>query len=427
MTVFIQRTVHRHLLRTAWLWAAVWTSLICGNACARSPAQTDLPFVGYGSETRGGEGGRVMWVDPGSGDSTLDHMPCTRSAPCQLRTALHTTQPRIIRFTAGGTIDLNQPLVLTERHSFVTVDGASAPSPGITISGNQPIIIRGSGPENTDDPRYATGHMVFSHLRLKGTGPVWSLSIDGQHGLVHHVVFDHLTWTMQDLAIEEPKMVIWYRAENITVSNMLFYDAYKGLQISGMQNDIVKHRIDGVSLTRSVFYNVRHRQPILRSHVHNVDVVNNIMRNYAFSNFSDSVTRIRNRADEPRVRWVNVINNSYQSPHNSFNEQARSIIFGESPGADRDDGGPAKCSSQGDVHTNTQMGEIWVAGNTLPSAACDVYSTTRTEIARPAYARIPAHPAVSLCTIVPQEVGMAYPNERERQIKQQLAECDSSE
>ena len=104
--------------------------------------------------TRGGEGGRIITV------TSLDE-----TGPGTLRAALDVNEPRIIRFAVAGEIWLSK--VCLVRHPFVTIDGASAPSPGITLIGDSvrvrshDVIIRniriragarttGSDPSNRD-------------------------------------------------------------------------------------------------------------------------------------------------------------------------------------------------------------------------------------------------------------------------------------
>jgi pectate lyase len=75
---------------------------------------------GYGAYSKGGRGGRLIVVDNlhdnGSGS---------------LRTALEAKGPRRVQFRVGGDIVLQSKIVI--RHPYLTVDGSSSPSPGITM------------------------------------------------------------------------------------------------------------------------------------------------------------------------------------------------------------------------------------------------------------------------------------------------------
>jgi hypothetical protein len=74
--------------------------------------------------TAGGAGGAVVTV------TSLED-----SGPGTLREALDRAEPRVIRFAVGGEIMLKDSLHI--RQPFVTVEGESAPSPGITIMGDR--------------------------------------------------------------------------------------------------------------------------------------------------------------------------------------------------------------------------------------------------------------------------------------------------
>ena len=83
---------------------------------------------GFGADTRGGRGGRVIKVthlgDAGEGS---------------LRAAVEAAGPRIVGFERGGTIDLERPLVV--REPFLTIAGQSAPGGGICLK-RHPLEIR---------------------------------------------------------------------------------------------------------------------------------------------------------------------------------------------------------------------------------------------------------------------------------------------
>ncbi len=83
---------------------------------------------GFGASTPGGAGGEVVHV------TNLND-----SGPGSLRAAV-AGGSRTVVFDVGGTIALASDITI--KSSFITVDGLSAPSPGITLSGAG-LIIRG--------------------------------------------------------------------------------------------------------------------------------------------------------------------------------------------------------------------------------------------------------------------------------------------
>lgn len=91
--------------------------LAVAPAFSQAPATKEYP-------TAGGAGGKVITV------TSLED-----SGPGTLREALNTTGPRIIRFGVGGEIWLKDKLVFNS--PFVTVEGESAPAPGITLMGDK--------------------------------------------------------------------------------------------------------------------------------------------------------------------------------------------------------------------------------------------------------------------------------------------------
>ena len=82
---------------------------------------------GFGSTTRGGRGGRVIFV------TNLDD-----AGPGSFRAACDAEGPRIVIFRVSGLITLAQPIVI--RNPFITVAGQTAPGDGICVR-NYTFII----------------------------------------------------------------------------------------------------------------------------------------------------------------------------------------------------------------------------------------------------------------------------------------------
>ena len=112
---------------------ALFLFLAMAPAFSQTPATKEYP-------TAGGAGGKVITVTS-----------FEVSGPGTLREALNTDGPRIIRFAKGGEIWLKDKVVV---HSpFVTVDGESAPAPGITVMG--------------DKIRFRTHDIIVRHIRIR--------------------------------------------------------------------------------------------------------------------------------------------------------------------------------------------------------------------------------------------------------------------
>ena len=168
---------------------------------------------GFGGNVIGGRGGKVIWV------TNLNSR-----GPGSLRAACDTPGPRIIKFKVAGTIEqwrdvisIGHPFRRTWKkllkagqkeeqmknpYSFVTIDGSSAPAPGITISGNMRV-----GP-------FGVKQVIIRNLRIRDNGFVARsgsdcLTITGSHVLVDHCSFQ---WARDEV------VNCWYpSAHDITV------------------------------------------------------------------------------------------------------------------------------------------------------------------------------------------------------------------
>jgi len=93
-------------------------------SAASIPAEVQtLTRFGYGAASKGGEGGRVIWV------TNLND-----SGARSLRAALAVEESRIVKFKVGGTINLDKRILVESGR--VTIDGLSAAEyGGITVQG----------------------------------------------------------------------------------------------------------------------------------------------------------------------------------------------------------------------------------------------------------------------------------------------------
>jgi hypothetical protein len=107
---------------------------------------------GFGAFTRGGRGGKTIYVDN-----------LNDSGPGSLRQAIETAGPRTIHFRVGGVIPLKSTLRIDE--PFLTIDGQAAPGGGIMIRNHgievrtHDVVLRyfrirvGDGDVHLDDPK----------------------------------------------------------------------------------------------------------------------------------------------------------------------------------------------------------------------------------------------------------------------------------
>lgn len=133
---------------------------------------------GFGSQTPGGRGGRVIEV------TTLDD-----SGPGSLREAVTAEGPRTIVFRIGGTIRLKSHLRVTK--PFVTIAGQTAPGGG--------ILLRDAG-------FYIETHDVVLRFIRSRVGPSLAEDYDTQDSLqisgldAHDIMVDHcsFSWSIDE-------------------------------------------------------------------------------------------------------------------------------------------------------------------------------------------------------------------------------------
>jgi cyanophycinase len=129
---------------------------------------------GFGADTPGGRGGRVLFVD-----SLAD------SGPGTLRAALEAKGPRFVVFRTGGWITLEKRLTI--REPYVTVLGQSAPGGGIGLRGRTLEV--------------ATHDVILRHLRcrLGESAGVAEDAVSVSSG-ARRVVLDHISasWSVDE-------------------------------------------------------------------------------------------------------------------------------------------------------------------------------------------------------------------------------------
>jgi hypothetical protein len=141
------------MVRTAMLVA-----VLAAFAPRAASALANFPGAeGFGSETPGGRGGAVLFVDN-----------LNDSGPGSLRAAVQASGPRIVVFRVGGTITLESPLVITQ--PYLTIAGQTAPGDGIQIR-NDPVSPYGHADDSFTSIVIQTHDVVIRYLRIR-PGPL---------------------------------------------------------------------------------------------------------------------------------------------------------------------------------------------------------------------------------------------------------------
>lgn len=367
------------------------------------PAKTVATvFEGYGKNAAGGAGGDVYRVT-----SLAD------SGPGSLRDGVaDRSGPRTIVFDVGGTITIHSDIVV--RAPYLTIDGSTAPPPGITIRQNtllENFVIAG------------THDVVVTHLRFWG---VWAAGgthsqnaatflIDGDSGpdrVAQRIVLDHIT--ARGAVDGGPD--IWGEVRDVTVSWCLFFYNWHPTTVS--HNPAPFQTRQRISMHHNVYAKNGERNPQLRSDVRDFDYVNNVVYDWGyFGEGSGYGVRVRSKAGEPKVN-ANIVGNAFIP---TFRRPAWGLVYGTSPGPDEDDGGPSgPPRQQGSVVSNPRLGRLWVAGNILPTSNLDQYSTVSEPLPVPPEFRVSTWPATELSSRVLPLVGTRFRDAEEQTVLEEV-------
>ena len=349
-----------------------------GSDTGDSPRACGGPFEGYGAMTVGGEGGDEYRVtslsDSGAGT---------------LRDGIEQADgPRTIVFDVEGTIVLEAPLIIAS--PYLTVDGCSAPDPGVTVTHDSP-----------DEPIIAiqgTHDVVLRGFRVAG---LWSpgsgtseggdkLIVNGDSGPdfeAANLVFDHLTISGGgDAALD-----LWGEVHDVTVSWSLLHDSARGGIVSHYPAPFqVRQRI---TYSHNVYSRNIERNPQIRADVRELDYVNNIVHDWGVHDPASGYgIRIRNDGDEPPVQ-ANFIRNVFAS---SVNPSLAFIDAGSGS-------------------------QLWLEGNVFPPEFVGDPTTLPGPIPTPDWAQVEVAAAAELSGVVLPDVGAPYRTPSEQDLLDEIA------
>lgn len=352
---------------------------------------------GYGANISSAPGGNEIYTVTSLADD---------GTPGTLRDAV-SESGRDIVFEVGGTIVLDSRLAI--KTDYLTIDGTTAPYPGITITHRvgeyHGLILDGQRRHTHDimirgirflgvydiDPVHKVGRAIFST-----DGDCRSEGCDGG---VSNLVIDRIT-----LAYASDKFTLWGKTSNVTVSNSFFYGSNKAFLVSfyGASYDLPKR---GISLHHNVFTKNEERNPQLIAWTTDFDMRNNIVHDWRWYG-------MRIRSAEGGNRGIhnvdaNIVNNLFLP---GDGQPSTALVYN----FDTVDG----CSSQGNVRSDTGMGELWVSGNSFEDN-CDSYSTVPNERFVPEFAQVSTQQSHELCPL-PAKVGAPFFTEDETKVMNDL-------
>jgi pectate lyase len=285
-------------------------------------------FEGFGSSTPGGNNGSQVAVT-----SLAD------SGPGTLREAIANANNRRIVFAVAGTINLGSNLSIRDK-SFITIDGSTAPSPGITLQG------RGLDIRNSHD-------VVITHIRIRNAS---NDGISIRHG-ARNVVIDHCSVTNS----ADGNIDITEDSRDVTVSWTIIGDTrpdWYSLHTKGMLiANFEKPPVTNISLHHNLFINEYQRSPQV-STAGLFDIRNNVIWDWGAR-----AIRIQ------KGGWGNVINNVFFKNTNSNMEDAVVLASNAGPVYVHGNQGPG----------NIAVNALSTSSNAFSVARVTTHSTTEVE------------------------------------------------
>ena len=286
------------------------------TTASSTPAAVSVPLEGYGTSSEFGEA---------AGFETCTVSNLNDSGPGSLRECILSRQgpaaapvPRKIVFSTGGTITLASDIYLNQPH--LTIDGLSAPSPGITIAKT------GDGTDgefrlNTWAAESTCAHdVLIQGVRFLG---VWdtsseshsqnavTLGIDGEDypGCVENIVFNRVTISnAQDAAGD-----IWGSAKNITYQYSTFINSLHPQSHSHWPGGVAGQERRYISIHHNLYAYNHERQTNIRGNTWDYNFEQNILHAwdpYGFGGGYATQLRCRNGGCPQRI---NMIDNYYTS------------------------------------------------------------------------------------------------------------------
>ncbi len=244
-------------------------------------------YEGFGYATKGGTGGSTCRVTslassgPGSlYDCVTDH-----------------SGPTVVVFDVAGTIVTADVLLINS--PYITIDGSTAPSPGVTVrpsggGGGSGFVI-----ENTHD-------VVIRGLHLLGYntgGDADLIALDGTGGgEVYNVVIDHVTVT----AADDGAVDMTGNVHDVTLSWSFLY----GNALTSLIKYDTRQRI---SVHHNVFAHNGERNPQVKGDMRTLDFRNNIIYDWDLTadGYGLRLWSAPSSDDSPGVPSVNIIGNAF--------------------------------------------------------------------------------------------------------------------
>lgn len=331
----------RNRLRDRCVWLSLLLRVVLYLAIPLVAQDARAAYQGFGADTLGGEGKPFYHVtnlnDSGAGS---------------LRDALSQGN-RYIIFDLGGEILLQRRLYV--QGANITIDGFTAPYPGITLK-NYSLSITGE---------HGAHDVIVRGIRIRGAGS--SADTEQTDGInvvkgAYNVVIDHVSIH----GSEDGNLDIGTGAHDVTVSWSILAEP-QGTQ----KNMLIKHQPSRITLHHNIFVRARQRNP-------------QVAIDNAGTPATDTTVDMRNNlvwdwgGGYGTLIWygsrANIVNNFYSNPSGSVNDKGKAlrVCKGEC------DGGNLASAARGYVNGNHSADGInldAIGTETTPFPAPSVDST----------------------------------------------------
>ena len=375
-----------------------------GTATDTGEPPGEAELEGYGTLSTFGEGGVVCTVTnlddtgPGSLNDCITNRDTDDDNPTPVR----------VEFEVGGVIPIQTDIRV--RQPYVTVDGLTAPEPGITLeksgdgTSGQFII-------NTWSANGTCGHDVLVQgIRFRG---VWTrdtedhsqnaatIALDGEDFplCLRNVVLNRVTVVdAQDSGGD-----IWGSAQDVTVQYSAFLYSLHPNTISHFPGGETDQQRERLSNHHNLYAYIHERGPQVRGDNRDHNYEQNVMHRWAAFGFGGGYAmRLRCR-DGVCPQRLNVAHNHFTG--GGANPEA-ALILGEVAGADADE--------------TTIAPEVFMDGNWLPPENADA-GTAAAAFDRPEEAEVTIYEDTELVDVVLPRIGAPYRTAEEDQLFEEVA------
>jgi hypothetical protein len=372
------------------------------TASSIPPVSGSVPLEGYGTNSDFGEG---------SGYETCTVSNLNDSGTGSLRDCLLNRNgtaaspvPRKVVFSVGGSITLTSNIKLNQ--PYLTIDGLSAPSPGITVQ-KTGDGTSGQMTVSTWPAQNTCAHdVLIQGIRFVG---VWdtsseahsqnagTISIDGEDytNCVENVVFNRITVSnAQDSGGD-----IWGSAKNITYQYSAFINSLHPQSHSHWPGGVAGQERQYISIHHNLYAYNHERQTNIRDNTWDYNFEQNVVHAWGPFGFGGGyATQFRCRNSGCPAR-VNMIDNYYTSSSATPTAQLSSAVL-------FNDGAP--------------YDQVYMRGNRFPSQESD-RGTATAEFSRSSAAEITSYPQSELTTQVLPNIGAPYRTAEEELLFSEVA------